>query len=67
VNGNHLTIHEGTQAAQLLSKGLAVQLGIDPANVRVISPYVGGGFGQKNSIAPHTALRRWRRGVWAAR
>jgi xanthine dehydrogenase YagR molybdenum-binding subunit len=55
-NGNHLTIHEGTQAAQLLSKGLAVQLGIDPANVRVISPYVGGGFGQKNSIAPHTAL-----------
>jgi xanthine dehydrogenase YagR molybdenum-binding subunit len=33
--------------------GLARQLGIDPANVEVISPYTGGGFGQKNSLQPH--------------
>lgn len=54
--GDRLIIHEGTQASQALCGGLALQLGIDPANVRVMSPYVGGGFGQKNSIAPHTMM-----------
>ncbi|MEN3353786.1 MAG: xanthine dehydrogenase YagR molybdenum-binding subunit [Betaproteobacteria bacterium] len=54
--GDCLIIHESTQASQGLCSGLALQLGIDPASVRVISPYVGGGFGQKNSIAPHTVM-----------
>ena len=54
--GDRLTVHESTQASQALCGGLALQLGIDPAKVRVISPYVGGGFGQKNSIAPHTVM-----------
>ncbi|MDB5923800.1 MAG: aldehyde oxidase and xanthine dehydrogenase molybdopterin binding [Betaproteobacteria bacterium] len=54
--GDCLIIHESTQASQGLCGGLALQLGIDPASVRVISPYVGGGFGQKNSIAPHTVM-----------
>ena len=67
-HGDLLVVHEGTQASQALRGGLALQLGIDPANVRVLSPYVGGGFGQKNSIAPHTvmaavAARRVRRPV----
>jgi xanthine dehydrogenase YagR molybdenum-binding subunit len=54
--GDRLIVHESTQASQGLCGGLALQLGIDLANVRVMSPYVGGGFGQKNSIAPHTVM-----------
>lgn len=66
--GEQLLVHEGTQAAQTLCVGLATQLGIDPKNVRVTSPYLGGGFGGRNSIAPHTVLaavaaRRVRRPV----
>lgn len=54
--GETLVVHEGTQNAGGIQNGVAVQLGIDPANVEVISPYLGGGFGQKNSLQPHTAL-----------
>jgi xanthine dehydrogenase YagR molybdenum-binding subunit len=51
-----LTVHESTQNAEGLRFGLSLQLGIDPANVRVVSPYAGGAFGQKNSLAAHTAI-----------
>ena len=51
--GDTVVVHEGTQNAGALRNGLARQLGIDAANVEVISPYVGGGFGQKNSLQPH--------------
>jgi xanthine dehydrogenase YagR molybdenum-binding subunit len=48
-----LVIHEGTQNAGAIQHGLARQLGIDPGQIQVISPSVGGGFGQKNSLQPH--------------
>lgn len=51
-----LVVHESTQNAEGLRWGLSHQLGIDPAHVRVISPYAGGGFGQKNSLGPHTVF-----------
>ncbi|TMK47176.1 MAG: xanthine dehydrogenase family protein molybdopterin-binding subunit, partial [Actinobacteria bacterium] len=51
--GETLVVHEGTQNAGAVRNGLARQLGIDAANVEVISPYTGGGFGQKNSLQPH--------------
>jgi len=51
-----LIIHEGTQNAEGVRQGLARQLGLTPDKVRVISPYVGGSFGQKNSLQMHTAL-----------
>ncbi len=51
-----LTIHESTQNAEGLRFGISRQLGVDPANVRVVSPYAGGAFGQKNSLAPHTTF-----------
>ena len=54
--GDRLTIHEGTQNAASLRFGVATALGIDPADVRVVSPYVGGGFGNKNSLQCQTAL-----------
>ncbi|MFB4268097.1 xanthine dehydrogenase family protein molybdopterin-binding subunit [Nonomuraea sp. GTA35] len=53
--GDTLVIHEGSQSVGALRGGLARQLGIDPENVEVIAPYVGGGFGQKNSLQPHIA------------
>jgi xanthine dehydrogenase YagR molybdenum-binding subunit len=51
-----LTVHESTQNAEGLRFGISRQLGIDPANVRVVSPYAGGAFGQKNSLGPHTTF-----------
>lgn len=51
--GGTLVVHEGTQNAAALRHGLAQQLGIDAADIEVRSPYVGGGFGQKNSLQPH--------------
>ncbi len=53
--GDTLVVHEGTQNAAAVRHGLAQQLGLDPACVEVRSPYVGGGFGQKNSLQPHLA------------
>ncbi len=54
--GDRLVIHEGTQNSSAIQHGLALQLGIDASNIDVISPYLGGGFGQKNSLQAHTAL-----------
>ncbi len=51
--GDTVVVHEGTQNAGALRNGLARQLGIDAADVEIISPYVGGGFGQKNSLQSH--------------
>ncbi|MEJ1163973.1 xanthine dehydrogenase family protein molybdopterin-binding subunit [Variovorax sp. CCNWLW186] len=51
-----LTVREPTQNAEGVRHGLAKQLGIEPDKVRVLSPTVGGGFGQKNSLQSHTAL-----------
>ena len=53
---DRLTIHESTQNAEGLRFGVATQLGIDPKNVRVVSPYAGGAFGQKNSLGAHTTF-----------
>lgn len=35
---------------------LATQLGLDPENVRIVSSYVGGGFGGKGPLTPRTAI-----------
>ena len=51
--GDTLVVHEGTQTAGGVQNGVALQLGIDADRVQVISPWVGGGFGQKNSLQPH--------------
>src|SRR6202163_1805207 len=49
-NDGKLTVHEGTQTAEAIRDGLVAELGLTPAQVQVISPYTGGGFGQKNSL-----------------
>lgn len=55
-DGEKLLVHEGTQAASAMRGGLAAQLGIPLANVRVVSPYVGGAFGQRGSLSSHTVF-----------
>ena len=55
-SGDELTIHEPSQFVYGLKNGVAEQLGIDPAKVRVVSRYVGGAFGSKGSVTPRTAL-----------
>lgn len=54
--GDKLIVHEGTQNTGALRHGLAQVLGIPSGQVQVISPFVGGGFGQKNSLQMQTAL-----------
>jgi xanthine dehydrogenase YagR molybdenum-binding subunit len=55
-NGPRLTIYEGSQYVHGLKNGVAAQLGMDPANVHVINPYVGGAFGSRGSMTQRTAL-----------
>ncbi|CCK26035.1 aldehyde oxidase and xanthine dehydrogenase, a/b hammerhead [Streptomyces davaonensis JCM 4913] len=42
-----LTAYTGSQMPPVHAMSLAVQLGIEPARVRVVCPYVGGGFGSR--------------------
>src|SRR5258705_8838084 len=55
-NDGKLTIHEGTQNAEAIRHGLMAALGLTADQVQVVSPYAGGGFGQKNSLQAQTAL-----------
>ena len=54
--GDRLTVYEGTQNANGCRFSLAHQLGIEPESVTVISPFVGGGFGQKNAAQTQQVL-----------
>jgi xanthine dehydrogenase YagR molybdenum-binding subunit len=51
-----LTVHESTQNADGVRHGLAAALDLTPDRVEVISPFVGGGFGQKYSLQMQTVL-----------
>ena len=54
--GDQLTVWTATQGISGAQTTLAGQFGIDPKNVRVICPYVGGGFGSKGSTWPPATL-----------
>jgi xanthine dehydrogenase YagR molybdenum-binding subunit len=45
--GGDLTLYESTQGPSRVREALARLLGLDAGRVRVIAPYVGGGFGSK--------------------
>jgi xanthine dehydrogenase YagR molybdenum-binding subunit len=55
-DGDRLTVYEPSQFVFGLKNGVAIQLGIDPEKVRVVSRYIGGAFGSKGSMTPRTAL-----------
>ncbi len=55
-DGDKLTVHEPTQNSEAVRNGVATQLAVPPANVRVVSTLLGGSFGQRNSMLPWTAI-----------
>ena len=55
-DGDHLTLWTSTQGISGAQSTLATLLGIDPANVRILGPFVGGGFGSKGSTWPPAVL-----------
>ena len=55
-DGDRLTLHDATQGVSGVKQNIAKTFGIPPDNVRVISPFLGGGFGCKGSMWSHVAL-----------
>jgi len=55
-DGPRLTLYDSTQGAHSVRSTLAPILGLEPDQVRVVSPYVGGGFGSKGLPHAHNVL-----------
>ncbi|WP_118180048.1 xanthine dehydrogenase family protein molybdopterin-binding subunit [Paraburkholderia phosphatilytica] len=55
-DGPQLTLYDATQGVTGAKNAVAATLGVHPDNVRVISPFLGGGFGCKGSSWSHVAL-----------
>jgi xanthine dehydrogenase YagR molybdenum-binding subunit len=49
-----LTIYDASQGVHPTQQGLVAALELAPEKVRVICPFVGGGFGTKGGLWPHT-------------
>ncbi|WFP62599.1 xanthine dehydrogenase family protein molybdopterin-binding subunit [Mesorhizobium sp. WSM4904] len=54
--GDQLIVHEPSQNVTGWKSELARQLKIDPANVRILSPFIGGAFGSKGPMTSRTAI-----------
>jgi xanthine dehydrogenase YagR molybdenum-binding subunit len=55
-DGDRLTVHETSQGVVNAQRTFATALGIPQPNVRVLAPYLGGGFGGKSPVWPHSLL-----------
>ena len=55
-DGDRLTVYSATQGIDASQHTLSVLLGIKPEQIRVICPFVGGGFGCKGVTWPHVTL-----------
>jgi xanthine dehydrogenase YagR molybdenum-binding subunit len=55
-SGDHLTIYDSVQHLPAVQNAMAATFGLPPANVRVVSPHTGGGFGAKAFVWPHEIL-----------
>lgn len=55
-DGDRLTIWDKVQGIGPAVEGYAEAFGIPPENIRVISPFVGGAFGQAGLVWPHQRL-----------
>jgi aerobic carbon-monoxide dehydrogenase large subunit len=54
-----LTVWYSTQTPFVLRRVLAELLGLSESTIRVVCPYVGGGFGQKSHVYPEDVLVPW--------
>ena len=52
-DGGRLTMHDSIQGSQWARQAVAETFGIDEADVHIMYPYVGGGFGAKGLVRPH--------------
>ncbi|HEY4026703.1 MAG TPA: xanthine dehydrogenase family protein molybdopterin-binding subunit [Candidatus Dormibacteraeota bacterium] len=55
-NEDGVTLYDSNQGPHLIRGNVARVFGLPPERVRVISPYIGGGFGSKVLPHPHLAL-----------
>src|SRR6185503_12657319 len=55
-DGDALTVHDTTQYPHAVRDSLAAAFGIDPGDVRVLVPFVGGAFGAGLRVWPHVTL-----------
>ncbi|MBG0851454.1 xanthine dehydrogenase family protein molybdopterin-binding subunit [Streptomyces spinoverrucosus] len=55
-NGDSLTVHDSTQWPHNVRTTLAAVFHVPESNVRVLAPYVGGGFGAGLRVWPHVIL-----------
>ena len=56
---DQLVVHSATQMPHLVRNGLSEFLGLEHAQVRVIAPDVGGGFGYKGIMCPEELCVSW--------
>nr|WP_209020470.1 xanthine dehydrogenase family protein molybdopterin-binding subunit [Nocardioides sp. 1609] len=54
--GRRLTVYDSTQSISQTRAALAAALSVSLDDVRVRSPFLGGGFGSKGPVWPHTIL-----------
>jgi len=54
-----VTLYDATQAPHLIRRSVAEALGIEQADLRVIAPDVGGGFGTKGKHYPEETIVTW--------
>ena len=55
-DGNRLSVHDASQDPMLVRKTLATVFDLPEADVRVLVPYLGGGFGSGLRVWPHVIL-----------
>jgi xanthine dehydrogenase YagR molybdenum-binding subunit len=55
-DGDRLAVHDATQWPDIVRATLARAFGIPEGSVRVLAPYVGGGFGAGLRVWPHVVL-----------
>nr|WP_250645301.1 molybdopterin cofactor-binding domain-containing protein [Amycolatopsis albispora] len=55
-DGDRLTLHEATQGIDWVRRHLAHRFGVPVAGIRVLAPFVGGGFGGKGAVWAGTVL-----------
>ena len=54
--GDKLTVYDCNQGPSACAAGIAATFKLKPEQVRVVSKFIGGGFGSKYGIHPHSAL-----------
>jgi xanthine dehydrogenase YagR molybdenum-binding subunit len=55
-DGASVTLYDANQGADWIRDGVAAAFGLPHERMRVIAPYVGGGFGSKGFARPHVIL-----------